>query len=167
MRMVCSEVRQWMGNTMLTWFLRCVNHQKRGTGKNFNVKFSCNKIALPCTHAKLPCMLWAIVGSIGYDIHHIFRTWLQTIIYFFQNYIRECGARDMTTTVNWLGCGGIMQGVGLNPYTLRVYMYCRGRGSGVPIKRRLYWTRYVDDTPTSEVTPVTMRYIHSPHLGYP
>ena len=100
---------------MLTWFLRYVNHQKRGTGKNFNLKFSCNKIALPYTQAKLPCVLWAIVGSIGYDTRHIFRTCLQTIVYFFQNWKRECGARNMTTTVNWLGCGGILLGVGLNP----------------------------------------------------
>ena len=28
-------------------------------------------------------------------------------------------------------------------------------------------TRYVDGTPTSEVTPVTIRYIHPPHHGYP
>ena len=28
-------------------------------------------------------------------------------------------------------------------------------------------TRYVDGTPTSEVTPVTVRYIHPPHHGYP
>ena len=28
-------------------------------------------------------------------------------------------------------------------------------------------TRYVDGTPTSEVTPVTIRYIHQPHHGYP
>ena len=28
-------------------------------------------------------------------------------------------------------------------------------------------TRYVDGTPTSEVTPVTKRYIHPPHHGYP
>ena len=28
-------------------------------------------------------------------------------------------------------------------------------------------TRYVDGTPTSEVTPVTIRYIHPPHQGYP
>ena len=28
-------------------------------------------------------------------------------------------------------------------------------------------TRYVDGTPTSEVTPVTIWYIHPPHHGYP
>ena len=27
-------------------------------------------------------------------------------------------------------------------------------------------TRYVDGTPTSEVTPVTIRYIHPPHHGH-
>ena len=27
--------------------------------------------------------------------------------------------------------------------------------------------RYVDGTPTSEVTPVTIQYIHPPHHGYP
>ena len=30
----------------------------------------------------------------------------------------------------------------------------------------LYETRYVDGTPTSEVTPVTIRYIHPPHHGH-
>ena len=28
-------------------------------------------------------------------------------------------------------------------------------------------TRYVDGTPTPQVTPVTVRYIHPPHHGYP
>ena len=28
-------------------------------------------------------------------------------------------------------------------------------------------TKYVDGTPTSEVTPVTIRYIHPPHHGHP
>ena len=27
--------------------------------------------------------------------------------------------------------------------------------------------RHVDGTPTSEVTPVNLRYIHPPHHGYP
>ena len=27
-------------------------------------------------------------------------------------------------------------------------------------------TRYVDGTPTSEVTPITVRYIHPPHHGF-
>ena len=27
--------------------------------------------------------------------------------------------------------------------------------------------RYVDGTATSEVTPVTIQYIHPPHHGYP
>ena len=30
-----------------------------------------------------------------------------------------------------------------------------------------YKTRYVDGTPTSEIIPVTIRYIHPPHHGYP
>ena len=28
-------------------------------------------------------------------------------------------------------------------------------------------TRYVDGTPTSEVTPVTIQYLHPTHHGYP
>ena len=39
------------------------------------------------------------------------------------------------------------------------------------IQSNFYWTnkeiRYVDGTPTSEVTPVTTQYIHPPHHGYP
>ena len=34
-------------------------------------------------------------------------------------------------------------------------------------QERRGWTRYVDGTSTSEVTPVTIRYIHPPHHGYP
>ena len=30
-----------------------------------------------------------------------------------------------------------------------------------------FQTRYVDGKPTSEITPVTIQYIHPPHHGYP
>ena len=37
----------------------------------------------------------------------------------------------------------------------------------IPIYAMHYRTRYVDGTPTSEVTPVTIWYIHPPYHGYP
>ena len=32
---------------------------------------------------------------------------------------------------------------------------------------KLWLTRYIDAAPTSEVTPVTIQYIHSPYHDYP
>ena len=43
---------------------------------------------------------------------------------------------------------------------------CRQQ-TGFTLINKTAETRYVDGTPTSEVTPVTIRYIHPTHHGYP